>query len=488
MGRARKHPRGTMMGGERDVVASSGATRNNIMSRLLNLLDQIHKLTVSPKDNKKDLLYPPQLHLMALLPLTHHPKQANTTLPLEARKVVLTNLNLIWKDWKKDLKALHYTPHKDNPEYLAMIKSIVGIVDQSDMFLTTRTGGGKMKTDPKTTEICDELRQKLNEVLENERTKKFRKELLDSAVGTDGHGRVRCMGKGVTPTQFSGHSSTPDKDVIREELRGELHEELRVEMQVEVAQSESKMGKQIEFLLSFLPLTARESFRTTFGDSSGVGSVNASGSQVHARENIDSFSEEVRRLAFVPMPHGGSYNARIVNNFRFRTKSRDERKATQNSGVILRASMNSYASAKDKNSLLGQVPYYGILTDIIEIQYAYNMKFILFKCDWVDNDKGRNNLPNDEPFILSNQAEQVWYVSDLMDTEWNVAVTMARRDGFDVYSCMYETDPYGNQVFDNRIPLNDDVANWVQDGVEGTLVDVNDSEYYDEDEDCDEVD
>ncbi|KAG8371415.1 hypothetical protein BUALT_Bualt13G0085300 [Buddleja alternifolia] len=158
-------------------------------------------------------------------------------------------------------------------------------------------------------------------------------------------------------------------------------------------------------------------------------------------------------------------------------------------------------SAKDKNPLLDQVPYYGILTDIIEIQYAYNMKFILFKCDWVDNDKGglmedvyhiklvnfnclmyMNNLPNDEPFILSNQVEQVWYVSDPMDTEWSVAVTMARRDDFDVYSRMYETEPYVNQVFDDRIPLNDDDANWVRDGVEGTLIDAIDSEHYDEDE------
>ncbi|KAG8376021.1 hypothetical protein BUALT_Bualt09G0019600 [Buddleja alternifolia] len=230
-------------------------------------------------------------------------------------------------------------------------------------------------------------------------------------------------------------------------------------------------------------------------------------SYVHARENTDSFSEETRRLSYGPMSHGKSYNACIVNNFRFRTKSHDERKAIQNSGATLRASTNSYASAKDKNPLLGEVPYYGILTDIIEIQYAYNMKFILFKCDWVDNDKGglvedihkfklvnfsrlmyKNNLPSDEPFILSNQAEQVWYVSDPVDPDLSVTVTMARRDDFDVYSRMFETELYGNQVLDDHIPLNDDDANWVRDGVEGTLVDANDSEHYDEVDDCDEVD
>ncbi|KAG8386651.1 hypothetical protein BUALT_Bualt03G0170800 [Buddleja alternifolia] len=73
------------------------------------------------------------------------------------------------------------------------------------------------------------------------------------------------------------------------------------------------------------------------------------------------------------------------------------------------------------------------------------------------------------------------------DVQWD-QTDMGVLDDFDVYSRMYETEPYGNQVFDDRIPLNDDDANWVRDGVEGTLVDVNDSEHYGEDEGCDEVD
>ncbi|KAG8390635.1 hypothetical protein BUALT_Bualt01G0104000 [Buddleja alternifolia] len=347
MGRARKHPRGTMIGGEMDVVASSGATRNTATSsqssRSVSQVNiqpegQSQGSTVpatttsngstapytsytseSSKKGRGNSHLPPfwnsgdpdkrlkvslndlgsiigkhhaQLstafgvlarmgHLLPLnyekwsdMPISRHDDvwndvQANTTLPVEARKVVLTNLNLIWKDWKKDLKALHYTPHKDDPEYLAMVPDNRVEPEQWK----------KLVDHWSKPDVQDELRQKLNEVTENERTKEFRKELLDNAVGTDGHERVRCMGKGVTPTQFRGRSSTLDKDVIHEELRGELREELRVEMQAEVAQSELKMGKQIEFLLSFLPLIARESFRTTFGDSSGVGSVHASGSQ-----------------------------------------------------------------------------------------------------------------------------------------------------------------------------------------------------------------
>ncbi|KAG8384157.1 hypothetical protein BUALT_Bualt04G0089000 [Buddleja alternifolia] len=79
------------------------------------------------------------------------------------------------------------------------------------------------------------------------------------------------------------------------------------------------------------------------------------------------------------------------------------------------------------------------------------------------------------------------YLAMVPDIRWD-QTDMGVLDDFDVYSRMYETEPYGNQVFDNRIPLNDDDANWVRDGVEGTLVDVNDSEHYGEDEGCDEVD
>ncbi|KAG8368627.1 hypothetical protein BUALT_Bualt15G0065300 [Buddleja alternifolia] len=199
MGRARKHPRGTMIGGEMDVVASSGATRNNVASSQSSRSDsqvnsqpqeQLEGSTVpatttshgsttpdtsstseSSKKGRGNSHLPPfwnsgdpdkrlkvslndlgsiigedhaQLstafsvlarmgHLLPLnyekwsdMPMSRHDVvwndvQANTPLPIEARKVVLTNLNLIWKDWKKDLKALHYTPHKDDPEYLAMV-------------------------------------------------------------------------------------------------------------------------------------------------------------------------------------------------------------------------------------------------------------------------------------------------------------------------------------------------------------------------------
>ncbi|KAG8367377.1 hypothetical protein BUALT_Bualt16G0065700 [Buddleja alternifolia] len=132
-----------------------------------------------------------------------------------------------------------------------------------------------------------------------------------------------------------------------------------------------------------------------------------------------------------------------------------------------------------------------------EIDIIHNHDWFKSYCDWVNNDKGglvedihkfklvnfsrlmyRNNLPSDEPFILSNQVEQVWYVSDPVDPDLSITITMARRDDFDVYSRMFETELYGNQELDDRIPLNDDDVNWVRDEVEGTKGVLNQSGSY----------
>ncbi|KAL0386229.1 UNVERIFIED_CONTAM: hypothetical protein Sradi_3017200 [Sesamum radiatum] len=55
-------------------------------------------------------------------------------------------------------------------------------------------------------------------------------------------------------------------------------------------------------------------------------------------------SEEIKRLAEGPMRHGRRYKACIVRGFRFRTKSNDESKATQNSGIVLKADTKSYSN------------------------------------------------------------------------------------------------------------------------------------------------
>ena len=80
---------------------------------------------------------------------------------------------------------------------------------------------------------------------------------------------------------------------------------------------------------------------------------------------------------------------------------------------------------------LGDVTYYGRIIDIIELNYSGNFSVVLFKCEWVDviskrgiKDKYGYTLVNfshlihtgekidHEPYIFSNQADQVFYSDD----------------------------------------------------------------------------
>ncbi|GJR76575.1 hypothetical protein Tco_0088940 [Tanacetum coccineum] len=144
------------------------------------------------------------------------------------------------------------------------------------------------------------------------------------------------------------------------------------------------------------------------------------------------------------------YNGYVVNGFRFRTKRMDNSRVTQNSDVVVIASTTSFSSRKDKNPMSMELTYYGKLTDIIEVHYTDETKFVLFKCNWVDNMTGvkvdnfgitlvnfshllyMDNNQTDEPFILTSQAEQVMYVEDPIKPEWEVTIKMTSRDTFDM--------------------------------------------------------
>ncbi|KAL0420683.1 UNVERIFIED_CONTAM: hypothetical protein Slati_3091200 [Sesamum latifolium] len=80
------------------------------------------------------------------------------------------------------------------------------------------------------------------------------------------------------------------------------------------------------------------------------------------------------------------------------------------------------------------------------------------------------NLPTDEPFVLASQAQQVWYIPDPSEVDWNVVVTMTRRDNYDVYSTI-EVEPHSRVQLDDNIPIRNEDVCWVREGVEGMFVD-----------------
>ena len=70
-----------------------------------------------------------------------------------------------------------------------------------------------------------------------------------------------------------------------------------------------------------------------------------------------------------PNPVATRYTGYFINGYRFHTKKRDARCKTQNSGVTLQALTPSFASAKDQNPIVGDVTYYGLIHEIVEIDY-----------------------------------------------------------------------------------------------------------------------
>ena len=127
-------------------------------------------------------------------------------------------------------------------------------------------------------------------------------------------------------------------------------------------------------------------------------------------------------------------NGYDINNISFYTKSLDDRSRVQNSGVCVEAKSIQFSSAKDKNLVLGFMPYYGIIQEIWEVSYT-KFKVPVFKCQWIDNKNGveRDDFGmtrvdflkvgyKDEPFIMAHQATQVFYVKDPSNERWSVVL------------------------------------------------------------------
>ncbi|XP_075086291.1 uncharacterized protein LOC142168999 [Nicotiana tabacum] len=128
----------------------------------------------------------------------------------------------------------------------------------------------------------------------------------------------------------------------------------------------------------------------------------------HSREFNNWFAEKVKNievpdylrwLAKGPNTIAKRYAAYFINGYRFHTIERDSRCKTQNSGVTLSATTDSFASSRDQNPIDGEVIY--SIQDIIEIDYWGCFSVVLFRCDWfqdpVEKDVyyARNKVPID---------------------------------------------------------------------------------------------
>lgn len=135
------------------------------------------------------------------------------------------------------------------------------------------------------------------------------------------------------------------------------------------------------------------------------------------------------------------YAGYAINGYQFRTRKRDNKCRTQNSGVTLAALTPSFASSKDRNPIIGDVSYYGAIEDIIEVNYSGQCSVILFRCTWFQEEKDKFGLLkvnfnrhcySEDPYVMANQVHQIFYIKDPTDIGCHYVIRNVPRDVFDM--------------------------------------------------------
>uniref|UniRef100_A0A803N216 DUF4216 domain-containing protein n=1 Tax=Chenopodium quinoa TaxID=63459 RepID=A0A803N216_CHEQI len=90
-------------------------------------------------------------------------------------------------------------------------------------------------------------------------------------------------------------------------------------------------------------------------------------------EGNDQVEKDLKTLALGPLKGVLCFNGILENGFGFHTRDIEMKRVHQNSGVMVKGIVGN--TEKD---------YYGILSDILEIQYLDGKRVVLFRCDWWD--------------------------------------------------------------------------------------------------------
>ncbi|XP_031262356.1 uncharacterized protein LOC116120545 [Pistacia vera] len=195
--------------------------------------------------------------------------------------------------------------------------------------------------------------------------------------------------------------------------------------------------------------------------------------------------ETLKWLANGPRNHAMSYNGYVINGQRFHTKDVD--KSTQNSGVSIEATTICRASAKDTSQVVDVVAYYGVIKEIILLDY-YQFQLPIFKCHWANAGHGvkfedgftlvnlhqSQNQYVREPFILATQAKQVFYSKEIDSPNWYVVLKAPPRGYYELE--MYNEDEdltsRPEYVTTHNMNIYDDSeeVSYVREDCEGVLV------------------
>jgi len=196
-------------------------------------------------------------------------------------------------------------------------------------------------------------------------------------------------------------------------------------------------------------------------------------------ENVEGKDINMLALARGPEQRVNCYPGYYINGFRFHTRDRDANKKIQNSGVMVKGEGND-----------GELSYYGVILDIIELRYTGGNKIALFRCDWYDTLREgvgykkdhhgivsvnmKRKLHTNEPFVLASQVTQVYYIKCLKDPTWAIVIEAKPRNLYEMPE--NEDEPYQEDyiVHDiNGLHHQHDFedVDWNKHGVEDMIID-----------------
>ncbi|XP_057746568.1 uncharacterized protein LOC130965827 [Arachis stenosperma] len=197
-----------------------------------------------------------------------------------------------------------------------------------------------------------------------------------------------------------------------------------------------------------------------------------------------SVSKKLKWLSRGPNVAARIFSAYVINGYKFVTE--DCERKTQNTGVMVISSTVKFRNEKDEDPEVENVTYYGVIKDILELDYHGHSKYVLFKCDWFQSKKDnfgltlvnfRKPIYENDPFVFATQVRQVYYTEDPSDT-WHVVTNTIPRNMFDIYGDLDNDDKEkfkdGPQItssmFYQSTSVEDDV-NWIRDDIPGTTID-----------------
>lgn len=149
----------------------------------------------------------------------------------------------------------------------------------------------------------------------------------------------------------------------------------------------------------------------------------------------------LRSLAHGPMIKVTSWPMYFCRGYIFHTYDYGKDKKNANYGVCVKGTSSS--------GLGEEHDYYGVLREILELQYPGkdHLTLVVFKCDWYDSTIGKGIRVNKsgiidvnaskaygkyDPFVLASQVDQVCYipyprVTQKKDQQWKAAIVIQPR-------------------------------------------------------------